>query len=364
MVELSTTSAASTLKSGVDSVAGFTGESPAVRVEHVTYSYPVKKSRSRDDFKKSGPNSWSSSSAPREFALDDVTLDIASGEVFAVLGPNGGGKSTLFRLLATLAVPSRGKIILDGLDVSRQPDQVRQRIGVVFQAPSLDIKLSAYENLLHQGHLYGLRGEDLQSRIEAALKTVGLQERYNDLAETFSGGMKRRLEIAKALLHKPSVLLLDEPTTGLDPGARRELWAALIQMRQTTGLTIALTTHLMDEADRCDRVAILNTGKLVALDTPTGLKARVGADVLSIIPIDGTDSQSVAEILAEIMQAFGPWTDLSRPALVDGAIRLQHPDGATLLPKIGSLFPDRFQSMSVSRPTLEDVFHLLTGQTL
>jgi ABC-2 type transport system ATP-binding protein len=332
-----------------------------VSVSALTFKYPAVKSRRRDDFKQRGPNSWSSSSAPRELALDDVSLEIKPAEMFAVLGPNGGGKSTLFRILATLAKPTQGSATIAGFDVAQAPDEVRKRIGVVFQAPSLDIKLTAYENLLHQGHLYGIQGSTLQDKIQSALATVGLQDRAKDFAETFSGGMKRRLEIAKSLLHSPRILLLDEPTTGLDPGARRELWLTLLKMRDTTGLAVALTTHLMDEADKCDRVAILSSGKLIACDSPAALKAQIGAEVLVIVPQDQSGLQEMTDAIAS---AFGPWSEKGRPQITDGGIRMEHHDGATLLPKIASMFPGRFATMSVSKPTLDDVFHRLTGKSM
>ncbi len=332
-----------------------------VSVAGMTFKYPAVKSRRRDDFKQRGPNSWSSSSAPRELALDNVSLEIRPAEMFAVLGPNGGGKSTLFRVLATLARPTAGAASIAGYDVAKEPDEVRKRIGVVFQAPSLDIKLTAYENLLHQGHLYGIRGAQLQDRVQDALATVGLKDRAKDFAETFSGGMKRRLEIAKSLLHRPQLLLLDEPTTGLDPGARRELWNTLSQMRDKTGLTVALTTHLMDEADRCDRVAILSSGKLIACDSPAALKAQIGAQVLVIVP---QEQAGVAAMASAIAESFGPWSEKGRPEVVEGSIRMEHHDGAVLLPKIASMYPGRFASMSVSKPTLDDVFHRLTGKTM
>jgi ABC-2 type transport system ATP-binding protein len=345
---------------------GSGGESAAVgaglvSVLGLSFKYPAVKRRRKDDFKQRGPNSWSSSSAPRELALEGVTLEIKQGETFAVLGPNGGGKSTLFRILATLAKPSAGSAKVDGLDVAEQADEVRKRIGVVFQAPSLDIKLTAYENLMHQGHLYGLRGSALEGRIAGALEAVGLKERAKDFAEMFSGGMKRRLEIAKSLLHSPKLLLLDEPTTGLDPGARRELWQTLLAMRAKTGLTVAMTTHLMDEADRCDRVAILSAGKLIACGTPGELKAQIGAEVLTVVP---QEAESAVEMAGRIAESFGPWGEKGRPEVVDGAIRMEHHDGAGLLPRIASMFPGRFKSMSVSKPTLEDVFHRLTGKVL
>src|SRR5437016_8269861 len=201
-------------------------------------------------------------------ALNGVSFDVRPGEIFALLGPNGSGKTTLFRILSTLMLPVGGRSLIAGFDAARHPDEVRRRIGVVFQAQSIDIKLTAAENLWHQGHLYGLRGLVLQERITEMLQRVGLSERAKEKVQTFSGGMQRRVELAKGLMHRPSVLLLDEPTTGLDPGARIDLWQYLKILRDEEGVSVLITTHLMEEAERCDRLAILHEGKLVALGTP------------------------------------------------------------------------------------------------
>ncbi len=213
-------------------------------------------------------------------ALNGVTFEVRPAELFGLLGPNGSGKTTLFRILSTLMVPSSGSAVILGHDVTTDPTGLRRKIGVVFQSQSIDVKLTAAENLLHQGHLYGLQGAALKSRIDEMLGRVGLSDRAKEKAETFSGGMQRRLELAKGLLHHPSVLLLDEPTTGLDPGARRDLWQYLQILRDQEHVTVIVTTHLMEEAERCDRLAILNEGKLVALGTPAELKSEIGGDVI------------------------------------------------------------------------------------
>src|SRR5438067_1970087 len=213
-------------------------------------------------------------------ALTGVSFDVRPAELFGLLGPNGSGKTTLFRILSTLMVPVGGSAIILGHDAARDPTQLRREIGVVFQAQSIDLKLTAAENLRHQGHLYGLRGSALRARIKEILQRVGLMDRARDRAETFSGGMQRRLELAKGLLHGPRVLLLDEPTTGLDPGARRDLWQYLSILRDEEQVTVLVTTHLMEEAERCDRLAILNEGSLVALGTPAELKQEIGGDVI------------------------------------------------------------------------------------
>ena len=189
-------------------------------------------------------------------ALNGVSFDVRPAELFGLLGPNGSGKTTLFRILSTLMVPVSGRATILGFDVARDPNGLRRRIGVVFQAQSIDVKLTAAENLTHQGHLYGLHGATLKARIHEMLSRVGLVDRADEKAETFSGGMQRRLELAKGLLHHPSVLLLDEPTTGLDPGARRDLWQYLAILRDEEKVTVIVTTHLMEEAERCDRLAI------------------------------------------------------------------------------------------------------------
>src|SRR5215813_9555798 len=213
-------------------------------------------------------------------ALNGVSFDVQPAELFGLLGPNGSGKTTLFRILSTLMVPVGGRAVIMGYDTAREPNQVRRHIGVVFQAQSIDVKLTAAENLYHQGHLYGLHGSALKMRVNEMLERVALANRAGDKAETFSGGMQRRLELAKGLLHHPSVLLLDEPTTGLDPGARRDLWQYLQILRDEERVSVIVTTHLMEEADRCDRLAILNEGKLVALGTPAELKQEIGGDVI------------------------------------------------------------------------------------
>ncbi len=225
-------------------------------------------------------------------ALNGISFDVHPAELFGLLGPNGSGKTTLFRILSTLMVPSAGTAQIAGLDVVREPAALRRHIGVVFQAQSVDPKLTAYENLWHQGHLYGLRGAALKQRIEEILTRVGLWDRARDRVETFSGGMQRRIELAKGLLHHPEVLLLDEPTTGLDPGARRDLWQYLQILRDQEHVSVIVTTHLMEEAERCDRLAILNEGKLVALGTPADLTREIGGDV---VLLEARDPEKLAE---------------------------------------------------------------------
>jgi len=283
-------------------------------------------------------------------ALNGVSFDVRPAELFGLLGPNGSGKTTLFRILSTLMVPTSGSATIAGLDAVRQPGALRRRIGVVFQAQSVDPKLTAYENLWHQGHLYGLRGTELKVRINEILTRVGLLDRAGDLVETFSGGMQRRIELAKGLLHHPEVLLLDEPTTGLDPGARRDLWQYLAILRDQERVSVIVTTHLMEEAERCDRLAILNEGNLVALGTPESLTREIGGDV---VLLEARDPQSLAERIRNKFQVDA--------AVMGKHVRLEIENGHHFVPEVVEAFPGEIQSLSVSKPTLEDVFIHRTG---
>jgi ABC-2 type transport system ATP-binding protein len=283
-------------------------------------------------------------------ALNGVSFEVRHAELFGLLGPNGSGKTTMFRILSTLMVPSGGRAVIRGFDAAKEPGKLRREIGVVFQAQSIDLKLTAYENLWHQGHLYGLRGEVLKARIPELLSRVGLLDRAREKAETFSGGMQRRLELAKGLLHRPAVLLLDEPSTGLDPGARRDLWQYLQILRDEEQVTVIVTTHLMEEAGRCDRLAILNEGKLVALGTPTELKQEIGGDV---ILLDAKNAESLAE---RIRARF----KLDAQVLA-GQVRLEQENGHRFITEVFEAFPGEIQAVSVSKPSLEDVFIHRTG---
>jgi ABC-2 type transport system ATP-binding protein len=283
-------------------------------------------------------------------ALNGVSFDVRPAELFGLLGPNGSGKTTLFRILSTLMVPTSGSATIAGLDAARQPGPLRRHIGVVFQAQSVDLKLTAYENLWHQGHLYGLRGAALKIRITEILTRVGLLDRSADRVETFSGGMQRRIELAKGLLHHPEVLLLDEPTTGLDPGARRDLWQYLQILRDQERVSVIVTTHLMEEAERCDRLAILNEGHLVALGTPEALTREIGGDV---ILLEARDPQSLADRIRDKFHVDA--------TVMDKQVRLEIENGHRFVPDVVEAFPGEIQSLSVSKPTLEDVFIHRTG---
>ena len=286
-------------------------------------------------------------------ALDDVSLHVEAGEIFGFLGPNGSGKTTLFRILSTLVAAPQGKVQILGLDSVADRDLIRRQIGVVFQSPSLDKQLTAEENLIHQGHLYGLSGEALRRRAREALATVGLGERSRELVGQFSGGMRRRVEVAKGLLHHPRLLLLDEPSTGLDPAARIDLWRHLRQINQDEGVTVMATTHLMEEAERCSRLAVMQQGRMLACDSPAALKERVGGDVITIT------SAQPAEVRTLLHERFG--VEVQQ---IDGALRLERQRGHEFVPQLIEAAPGLIDSVSVGKPTLEDVFIDLTGQRL
>ncbi len=286
-------------------------------------------------------------------ALDDLSFVVNRGEIFGLLGPNGSGKTTLFRILSTLMVPSGGQARLQGFDVAREPNRVRQQIGIVFQARSLDPKLTVAENLKHQGHLYGLHGALLQTRIQEVLTRVGLLDRARDLVETLSGGQQRRVELAKGLIHSPEILLLDEPSTGLDPGARRDLWLYLRTLRDQEGVTVLVTTHLMEEAEHCDRLAILNEGKLVALGSPAELKAQIGGDV---VVLETAAPETAAQLARSIEDRFRV-----HPVVVERVVRVEREQGHRFAAEVVEAFPGLVQAVSVAKPSLEDVFIDRTG---
>ena len=287
-------------------------------------------------------------------ALDGISLEVRRGELFCLLGPNGGGKSTLFRILATLTLPDAGSAEIAGHDVVREAPEVRARLGVVFQSPSLDGKLTILENLRCGGALYGLKGAELENRITEASKALNLTDRVGDLVETLSGGLQRRAEIAKCLLIRPEVLLLDEPSTGLDPGARLDLWAALEELRSKHGVTALCTTHLMEEAARADRVGIVSAGKLVALGSPAELTSAIGGDVISL----GVSREAGADRLARTITE-----QTGIPAsVVEGEVRIESRDAYALAARLAGEFPNEITSLRIARPTLEDVFIARTGR--
>jgi ABC-2 type transport system ATP-binding protein len=283
-------------------------------------------------------------------ALSRVSFEVKKGEIFGLLGPNGGGKSTLFRILSTMMVPSEGSVSLAGHDVVRDPASVRRHVGVVFQTQSLDKALTVEENLRAQGHLHGLSGAVLSGRMQGAMEKLGLADRRKDLVDTLSGGLRRRVEIAKALLHKPQVLLMDEASTGLDPAARRDLSRHVENLRSEEGVTILLTSHILEEADRCDRLVLLHQGNIVAQGSPQELRASIGGDVVVL------ETDDSAALSARIEQRFG-----MKPAVRDGQVRVEIPNGHRFIAEVVEAFPGAIQSVGLHKPTLEDVFVRETG---
>lgn len=286
-------------------------------------------------------------------ALSNVSFEVKKGEIFGLLGPNGGGKSTLFRILSTMMTPTEGSAKLAGFDVGRQPSEVRRNVGVVFQTQSLDKALTVEENLRAQGHLHGLSGAVLRERMEKAMDQLGLADRRKDLVETLSGGLRRRVEIAKALLHRPQILLMDEASTGLDPSARRDLSRHVETLRQSQGVTILLTTHILEEADRCDRLVLLHQGKIVAEGSPSELRSRIGGDV---VVLESSDSGALA---ARIAERFGV-----RPIARDGHVRIEISNGHRFIAEVVEAFPGAIESVGLHKPSLEDVFVKETGASI
>ncbi len=285
-------------------------------------------------------------------ALEGLSFSVNAGECYGVLGPNGCGKSTLFRILSTVERPDAGRALLDGEDIARRARAARGKIGVVFQASSLDRKLSVTENLIAQGNLYGLSGRPLRARSAELLEQFGLADRAGDVVETLSGGQKRRVEIARALLHKPRLLLLDEASAGLDPSARREMWQALGEARRLEGVTVVFTTHLMDEAENAERLLLMNAGRAVAEDSPANLKERVGGDV---VVFKGCRSGFSADLAAKFAV---------RITGEGGAVRVETPAGHRFAAEALEAFPGAADSVEIHRPTLEDVFLDMTGTRL
>ena len=286
----------------------------------------------------------------RRQALKNVTLSVGKNQIFGLLGPNGGGKTTLFRILCTLLVPQQGEVRVVGVDVKTDPHEVRRLIGVVFQSNSLDLELTSYENLLHQGHLYGLRGPELKERVAHLMVRFGLEQRSKDRVRTLSGGLRRRVALAKGLLHRPQILMLDEPTQGLDPGARLDFWRYLRTLRDEEGITILFTTHLMEETEQCDHLVILSKGEVLASGSPEALKEKVGGDV---IVIRTPDPEGLGD---SIRKRFSCETKV-----VDGTVRVENHRGYELAAKLMESYSDQIEALTVGKPTLEDVFVHETG---
>jgi ABC-2 type transport system ATP-binding protein len=286
-------------------------------------------------------------------AVRGVDLAIEAGETFGFLGPNGAGKSTTINMLCTLLTPTAGRAEVAGFDVVRQRDDVRRNIGLVFQDTTLDGYLSAERNLRLHAELYGMPRAAVPDRLHQVLEMVGLWDRRDSKVNTFSGGMKRRLEIARGLMHSPRVLFLDEPTIGLDPQTRRSIWTYIRELKQAEDITIFLTTHYMDEAEFCDRIAIMDHGKIIALDTPEALKASVGKDRVQI----HTDDDHAA--IAALEQQFG-----ISATVAEGAVTFGVEQGEEFVPRLFSELPVPIRAVNVARPTLDDVFMSYTGTTI
>ena len=286
-------------------------------------------------------------------AVNGVSFEVREREIFGFVGPNGAGKSTTINTLCTLLRPTSGSASVAGIDVVADPRAVRSQIGLVFQDTTLDDYLTAEENLRFHAELYAVPVETVDERIDAVLDMVNLSERRSHLVGTFSGGMKRRLEIARGLIHSPRVLFLDEPTVGLDPQTRAHIWEYILELRRTEATTIFLTTHSMEEAERCDRIAIIDNGALVAIDTPDALKATIGKDRIEI----HVDDPPTA--IAELAERFGIAARIS-----EGAVAFHVAAGEEFVPKLFSEIDVPIHSIRVSRPTLDDVFMAYTGRTI
>jgi len=325
-------------------------------VRGVTHTYPPAKRRG-DPFT----------------ALHGVSLTVGQpddaratpgGGMTALLGPNGCGKSTLIQLITTAVPLQSGTITLAGHDVSRSPDQARARLGVVFQQPALDGLLTAWENLALHARLSGVPRGEINQRVDEALLQADLAERGRDRVESLSGGMTRRLDLARAMLPRPGVLILDEPTEGLDLAARDALWQALARYRTEHETTVLLTTHRMDEAERCDRVVLLKAGRVVAQETVAALRSTLGGRVLAVhCSATGAGNPMTPETLAEVItREFAPWPEQREPIVQDGTLRFEHPRGAGLIPELIDRWPNAIDRVELSHPRLDDVFRAFTGE--
>jgi len=286
-------------------------------------------------------------------AVRGIGFEVAPGETFGFLGPNGAGKSTTIKILCTLAAPTSGTARVAGYDVVKNRDTVRRNIGLVFQDPTLDSYLTGEQNLRFHADLYGVPRQQLAPRMRQVLEMVGLWDRRQAVVATYSGGMKRRLEIARGLLHAPRVLFLDEPTVGLDPQTRSSIWEYINDLKQREDITIFLTTHYMDEAENCDRIAIIDHGKIVAIDTPENLKASVGKDRVQIRTADDQTA------IAELKERFE-----LEAAIHDGMVTFNVESGEQFVPRLFEGLSQQIKAVSVSRPSLDDVFMSYTGKTI
>ncbi len=286
-------------------------------------------------------------------AVKGIDLHVEAGQIYGFLGPNGAGKSTTIEMLCTIRNPDAGTAEVAGFDVVRERDQVRRRIGLVFQQQTLDLQLTAEQNLRFHADLYGLSRADAGSRIDEVLTMVDLADRRSDVVLKFSGGMKRRLEIARGLVHSPQVLFLDEPTIGLDPQTRAAIWDYLHDLRRRTGITVFVTTHYMDEAEHCDRIAIMDHGEVVVEDTPDALKSSIGTDRIAL----RTDDDELA--ITRIRERLG-----IEAGMHDGQVTLAVAEGANVVPRLFTDLDVGIRSVTVTRPSLDDVFMTYTGRTI
>jgi ABC-2 type transport system ATP-binding protein len=291
-------------------------------------------------------------------AVDQLDISVETGEIFALLGPNGAGKTTTISMLCTILKPTSGTAKVNGFDIVKEPMQVRKSIGIVFQDPSIDDRLTGRENLFMHANLYGVPAGEQKNRIDSILKLVELEDRADDLMRTYSGGMRRRLELARGLIHYPKVLFLDEPTVGLDPQTRDHVWKYIRDLKETHNITVVLTTHYMDEADRLsDRIAIMDYGKIIALDTSDKLKETLEGDV---VIVKANNSDAVLSLVTEKM-------GLSQAHLVNGTVEVTVKNGKSMLPRIVDAATQNqifIESISLREPNLEDVFLHYTGRTI
>ncbi len=286
-------------------------------------------------------------------AVDHISFEVKKGEIFGFLGPNGAGKSTTINMLATLLAPTEGYALINNFNILTERDNVRKSIGLVFQDPSLDDRLTAEENLRFHAKLYGVPKADYEKRMEKVLRLVDLWERRKDIIRNFSGGMKRRLEIARALIHYPKVLFLDEPTLGLDPQTRTHLWDYILKLKREHNMTIFITTHYMNEAEYCDRIAIIDYGKIIALDTPANLKKQVGGDIIRI------KSNQKEKLKKELKERYKK--EIKEE---DGILQLEIQEGEKFLARLFNEINVKIESIELRKPTLDDVFLSLTGRAL
>jgi len=291
-------------------------------------------------------------------AVDDLSITVDSGEIFGLLGPNGAGKTTTVSMLCTILKPTSGTALVNGYDIIKEANKVRKSIGIVFQDPSIDDRLTGRENLYMHANLYGVPASQQKERISRILKLIELEDRADDLLRTYSGGMRRRLELGRGLIHYPKVLFLDEPTVGLDPQTRDHIWRYIKELKQTHDITVVLTTHYMDEADRLsDRIAIMDHGKIVVLDTPEKLKETLQGDVIAV---KSNNNDALSELLSK-------WFGFNKKRIVDATLEVTVPNGKAVMPRIIELATENnvyVESIALREPNLEDVFLHYTGRTI